>query len=176
MTTSYLRIFCLGLLMTLGLGMNVFAQNQGSPPPPMFRQMAGINPQMAEQSMAIWQARRAEHRAKRLQDLKTFLQLQSNQESAWSAFFAAVQNPISRPMPTNPDELEKLSTPERIDKMMAIKKARDEQINTRMDATKTFYATLNPQQQKVFDVFSSNAKKHNLMGPDHRGGPMNMRP
>ena len=126
--------------------------------------------------MAIWQARRAEHRAKRLQDLKTFLQLQSNQESAWSAFFAAVQNPISRPMPTNPDELEKLSTPERIDKMMAIKKARDEQINTRMDATKTFYATLNPQQQKVFDVFSSNAKKHNPMGPDHRGGPMNMRP
>ena len=176
MTTSYLRIFCLGLLMTLGLGMNVFAQNQSSPPPPMFRQMAGMNPQMAEQRMAIWQARCAEHRAKRLQDLKTFLQLQSNQESAWSAFFAAVQNPISRPMPTNPDELEKLSTPERIDKMMAIKKARDEQINTRMDATKTFYATLNPQQQKVFDVFSSNAKKHNPMGPDHRGGPMNMRP
>jgi len=35
---------------------------------------------------------------------------------------------------------------------------------------------LNPQQQKVFDVFSSNAKKHNPMGPDHRGGPMNMRP
>jgi len=53
---------------------------------------------------------------------------------------------MTRPSPMNPAEMEKLTTPERIEKMMAMKAARDAQINSRMNAVKTFYAKLNPQQ------------------------------
>ena len=38
-----------------------------------------------------------------------------------------------------------------------------------MSATKTFYATLNPQQQKVFDAHASKAMKQHGMGFEHGG-------
>jgi hypothetical protein len=153
--------------------MNALAQNQAMPmqsmpPGPML--MQGMIPhQMSEQRMAQKQSRRAEHRAKRLQELKVFLQLQGNQEADWSTFSAALQSPVTRPAPMNPAEMEKLTTPERIDKMMAMKAARDAQINLLMTATKTFYASLSPQQQKVFDTHASKAMKRHGMGPGHRG-------
>jgi hypothetical protein len=164
--------FGLGLVLA-GVSMNALAQNQGMPmqpmpPGPML--MQGMIPhQMSEQRMAQMQSRRAEHRAKRLQELKVFLQLQSNQEADWSTFSAALQSPMNRPVPMNPAEMEKLTTPERIDKMMTMKAARDAQINSRMTATKTFYASLNPQQQKVFDAHASKAMKRHGMAPGHRG-------
>ena len=173
MKTTHKLSFGLGLMLALGLSVNAFAQNQGMPmqpmpPGPML--MQGMVPhQMSEQRMAQKQSRRAEHRAKRLQELKVFLQLQSNQEADWSTFYAALQSPMVRPAPMNSAEMEKLTTPERIDKMMAMKAARDAQINLRMTATKTFYASLNPQQQKVFDTHASKAMKRHGMGPGHRG-------
>jgi hypothetical protein len=165
--------FGLGLMLAAGLSINALAQNQGMPmqPMPPGPMMAhGIAPhQMSEQRMAQKQSRRAEHRAKRLQELKVFLQLQGNQEADWSTFSAALQSPMARPAPVNPAEMEKLTTPERIDKMMAMKATRDAQINLRMTATKTFYASLNPQQQKVFDTHASKAMKRHGMGSSHRG-------
>ena len=165
--------FGLGLMLAAGLSINALAQNQGMPmqPMPPGPMMAhGIAPhQMSEQRMAQKQSRRAEHRAKRLQELKVFLQLQGNQEADWSTFSAALQSPMARPAPVNPAEMEKLTTPERIDKMMEMKAAREAQINSRMTATKTFYASLNPQQQKVFDTHASKAMKRHGMGPSHRG-------
>ena len=169
------KLFGLGLVLA-GVSMNALAQNQGMPMQPMQpmptgpMSMQGMIPhQMSEQRMAQMQSRRAERRAKRLQELKVFLQLQSNQEADWSTFSAALQSPMARPAPVNPAEMEKLTTPERIDKMMAMKEARDARINIRMTATKTFYASLNPQQQKVFDTHASKAMKRHGMGPGHRG-------
>ena len=166
--------FGLGLMLAAGLSMNALAQNQSVPMHPMHPMPPGamfmqgmIPPQMAEQHMAQKQSRRAEHRAKRLQELKVFLQLQGNQEADWSTFYAALQSPMARPAPMNLAEMEKLTTPERIDKMMAMKAARDVQINLRMTATKTFYANLNPQQQKVFDTHASKAMKRHGMGQRH---------
>jgi protein CpxP len=49
-------------------------------------------------------------------------------------------------------EMEKLSTPERIDKMKALRAQRDAEMDKRATATKTFYAALTPEQQKVFDA------------------------
>jgi hypothetical protein len=162
--------FGLGLMLAAGLSINALAQNQGMPMPPGPMMAHGIAPhQMYEQRMAQKQSRRAEHRAKRLQELKVFLQLQGNQEADWSTFSAALQSPMARPAPVNPAEMEKLTTPERIDKMIAMKATRDAQINLRMTATKTFYASLNPQQQKVFDTHASKAMKRHGMGPSHRG-------
>ena len=168
--------FGLGLMLAAGLSMNALAQNQSVPMHPMHPMPPGamfmqgmIPPQMAEQHMAQQQSRRAEHRAKRLQELKVFLQLQDNQEADWTTFSAALQSPMTRPSPMNPAEMEKLTTPERIEKMVAMKAARDSQINSRMNAVKTFYAKLNPQQQNDFDTHASKAMKRHGMGPGHRG-------
>ena len=51
--------------------------------------------------------------------------------------------------------LEKLPTPERIDRMQALHKQHSEamtqEMQTRAQAAKTFYAQLTPEQQKIFD-------------------------
>ena len=53
-------------------------------------------------------------------------------------------------------EMAKLTTPERIDKMREMRTQRMTEMNAAMDkraeATKTFYATLTPEQQKTFDA------------------------
>ena len=59
-------------------------------------------------------------------------------------------------------ELAKLSTPERLDKMKAMRTEMTSEHNSRMEqrdqAVKTFYATLTPEQKKIFDTESSKHK------------------
>ncbi|WP_296923872.1 Spy/CpxP family protein refolding chaperone [Polaromonas sp.] len=105
-------------------------------------------------------AKMQEHRAKRQAELKAKLAISPAQEAAWSAWTAALQ-PQVRNGAQRPDhaamraELEKLPTPQRIDRMNALRTQRMSEMNTAMakrgDATKTFYAALNVDQQKVFD-------------------------
>jgi protein CpxP len=105
---------------------------------------------------AKMQARIAKHQA----ELKAKLALTPAQEGAWSAYTAALQ-PQARAAGQRPDraalraEFEKLTTPQRIDKMNAMRTQRMAEMNERMtkrgDATKTFYAALTADQQKVFD-------------------------
>lgn len=63
---------------------------------------------------------------------------------------------MKRPAPIITSELEKMTTPERIDKMMALKAERDTEMTNRMIASKTFYGSLTPTQQKVFDTHTQN--------------------
>lgn len=92
----------------------------------------------------------------RFDALKTQLKITASQESAWTAYTTAMKPPASM-MAKRPDpaELQKLSTPERIDKMRALHTERMTDMNAAMgqrgDATKAFYATLSPEQKKVFD-------------------------
>ena len=157
------------LALAAGLSMNALAQNQGLPIPQGPMSAQSKPPHLSEQQKSQMQARRAEHRAKRLQELKVFLQLQGNQEAAWTSFYAVMQKPMAKPDRFKPEELEKLSTPERIDKMMAVKAERDSQVNQRMAAVKTFYASLNAQQQKVFDTHAFAAMKRMGMNQENRG-------
>jgi hypothetical protein len=46
----------------------------------------------------------------------------------------------------------KLATPERIDRMRAVRAQRNAEMDKRMDATKTFYAALSAEQKKTFDA------------------------
>jgi Spy/CpxP family protein refolding chaperone len=71
----------------------------------------------------------------------------------------------------------KLTTPERLDKMQALKAERDARMDKRIDATKSFYAALTPEQQKVFDSqrhggFQRAGMKgeRGMMGKHHHGG------
>ena len=54
-----------------------------------------------------------------------------------------------------PEDMAKLTTPERIDKMKAMRTEHHAvmslEMDKRADATKAFYAVLSPEQQKVFD-------------------------
>lgn len=106
--------------------------------------------------------------AKRHAELKTKLKITAEQEGAWTSFTSAMKPPAAMDH-KRPDrsEMDKLTTPERIDKMRALRAERMATMNAAMekreDATKTFYAALNADQQKVFDT------DHARMGA-HRGG------
>lgn len=97
-------------------------------------------------------------------ELKARLQLRADQEAAWTAFTSAIK-PQATP-PTRPDraELAQLSTPERLDRLETLHQQHAQSMSQRHQATKTFYAALDAEQQKVFD-----AETQRLM--DHRGGP-----
>jgi protein CpxP len=134
------------VLAGLLAGMGHVAMAQSAPPP------------MDHHGAAQMQ----EHMAKRQAELKAKLKLTAAQEAGWTTFTASMQPPAG----PRPDRaaFEKLTTPERIDKMRALRAERDAAMDKRAEATKAFYATLTPEQQKVFDA---NAMQHG-----HRGhGP-----
>ena len=97
-------------------------------------------------------ARMAKHQA----ELKAALKITTEQEAAWTTFTAAMGPPAGQKAqrPTRED-MAKLSTPERIDKMKAMRTEHHAvmslEMDKRADAVKAFYATLTPEQQKVFD-------------------------
>lgn len=96
---------------------------------------------------------------KRNAALKAKLKLTPEQEGAWSTYTAALRPPADmRKMRPDFAELAKLPTPERIDKMKALRTQhmteRSAAMDQRGEATKAFYATLTPEQQKVFDSFA----------------------
>ena len=85
--------------------------------------------------------------------LKEKLKLTAAQEGAWTSFTTAMKPPADmgkRRMDMRA-EMDKLTTPERIDKMRAMRATRDAEMDKRADAVKTFYAVLTPEQKKVFD-------------------------
>lgn len=97
------------------------------------------------------QKRHQEHMAKRQAALKEKLKLTPAQEGAWTEFTTAMKPP-ARPARPDPKELDKLTTPERIDRMRALRAQHAAEADRRDDAVKKFYASLNPTQQKTFDA------------------------
>ncbi len=114
-------------------------------------------------------AKMDEMRAKRTAELKAKLKITAAQEGAWTTFTSAMKPP-AHDAKQRPDraELDKLSTPERLDKIRALRTQHltdmQAEMNKRDDATKAFYTTLTPEQKKVFD------EEHARMGQHHRGG------
>jgi hypothetical protein len=111
-----------------------------------------------------------ERMAKRQAQFKHKLQITPAQEGAWSAYTAAIKPSANWQRPER-SELEKLTTPERIDRMRAMHAARAAEMDRRGEATKTFYATLSPDQKKVFDAARApgqHARHHEGHG-HHRG-------
>jgi periplasmic protein CpxP/Spy len=94
---------------------------------------------------------------KRQTELKAKLHLAPSQEPAWTAFVQGMKAPANRPMqPVDREALAKLSTPERLEKMNAMREANfaamQTHIKQRTEATRTFYNQLSVEQQKVFDA------------------------
>jgi hypothetical protein len=189
MTTYRSLISTSVLIVASALNSIAFAQASGQDgpkgPPPV-----GMNPHMQGPGpVRPWMndSKREEMRAKRqqkfLDDMKVFLQLQPAQEAAWQSFSASMKAPHKRPSRPSQAEVEKWTTPERIDKMMAIKQERDADMVQRLNATKIFYGTLTPAQQKVFDTQTQKlmmhgpfAKMMNQHMGEEKNHPNKMRP
>lgn len=114
--------------------------------------------------------------AKRAAEMKAKLKITPAQEPAWTAFIASMKPPAgaagARPSPEQRAEFDKLTTPERIDKMRALRTKRMAEMNAmadqRGDATKVFYAQLSAEQKAVFDAEHKKRGMHH--GEGQRGG------
>lgn len=97
-------------------------------------------------------SRMEKHRAQ----LHDKLKLSPTQEPAWKSFIEAVMPSMAdmhhgaKPGQDSKTEAA-LTTPAQMEKMLAQAKARVERMQTKLEALKTFYALLSPEQQKTFD-------------------------
>ena len=120
-------------------------------------------------NVARMQERMASHMAK----LRALLNLNAAQVPPWDNFLAAMQPPADMAQRMSREhrasmrqEIESLTTPQRIDRMNAMKVQRDARMAARQDATLALYVALTPDQQKVFD-------DNSMRGPrsiDHHDG------
>jgi Spy/CpxP family protein refolding chaperone len=145
------KIVAAGLLAAFGLAAQAQtppAAPQGTAPTAMMGHRHG------GQDGARMHERMERRMAERQAYLKEKLQLTPAQEGAWAAWTQSVK-PAHRGEKGQHRgqraEFAKLTTPERIDRMRAMRAQRLAEMDKRADATKAFYAQLTPQQQKVFD-------------------------
>ena len=68
------------------------------------------------------------------------------------------------------EDWSQLTTPQRLDKMQALRAERDAAMAKRIEAVKTFYAALTPEQQKVFDTQAHGGFHRAGMKGEHRMG------
>jgi hypothetical protein len=180
MITSRNRLLWAGLLASATLaGTSAFAQAPqmpstapaapaseaptatGAPAKPQLHQRAD-----REQRMERMRA----HRAQRLAALKEKLKLSPAQDGAWKSY-ASAQQPTRPAGQARPDRaaIAKMTTPQRLDMMQARQAERSAMFTKRVEATRSFYAALSPEQQKTFDAESMARFEHG--GHHHRGGP-----
>ncbi|MEW6596812.1 MAG: Spy/CpxP family protein refolding chaperone [Pseudomonadota bacterium] len=166
MTRSYFaRLACAGAAAALSLGLTSAAMAQAAPdapPPPK-----GEHHMM----MRMQDGEHAEHMAKHLRDV---LQLRPDQDGALKAFLEAMKPPMHKPH----EEMEKheaLTTPQRLDKAMAMMNEHLEVMKQHVAAVKTFYAQLSPSQQKAFDALAPEMMhRHMMQMHEHMGMPGGM--
>lgn len=129
------------------------------------------DPQHHAEHLQRMQQRMAQHQER----LKASLQLTPEQEPAWNAFVARLQ-PTERPAGAHMDRdaWAKLTTPERLARVEALEAERDKAMDQRHGAIRSFYAQLNPAQQKAFDaqqgmgMLRAGMKHHRHGHGDHR--------
>ena len=139
------------------------AQNQAAPAAAPAAQTAPAHTQAGRPALD-----HAAMHAQHMERVKPLLQLTAAQESAWKKYVEATR-PAERKAPRMDREaFSKLTTPQRIDQAQSLRKERNAAIEQRENATKAFYASLNPAQQKAFDVAMP---AHGHGKGMHRGGP-----
>ncbi|MFN7152307.1 MAG: Spy/CpxP family protein refolding chaperone [Acidovorax sp.] len=114
------------------------------------------------------QGNHAEYRAKHLAALKSDLKLTAAQEPAWTSFTTSMQ-PGERTARLDRKDMQQLTTPERIDRMRALRAQHAAEADRRGEVTKTFYAALTPEQQKTFDA-KAHRGGHRMGGMKGSGG------
>lgn len=133
----------------------------------------GSHHRMGHRDPAKMQARMDQH----LTALKSRLKITPAQESAWTTFSATMTPPSRMGERATLDQradYSKLSTPERIDKMRALRTQRMAEMTASMDqrgeAVKSFYGALDPDQQKTFDAEHQRMGQRMGQRKGHGGG------
>jgi hypothetical protein len=157
-----------GLLATAGFA----AFSQGTGPMGDHRSMAGDGGMMQHEGKdhmgRMDPSKRDAMLAKRSADLRAKLKITASQEGAWTAFTTAMKPSDSmKSQHLDRAEMDKLTTPERIDKMHSLRAQHLTDMTAAMDkrdeATKTFYAQLSAEQKTTFD------SEYARMGHRHGG-------
>jgi len=148
MKSMFKPLLIAGLLATAGL--TAFSQS------PMSPMGAGMGHDRMDKGEHMNHVRMQARMDKHLATLKAKLKLSAAQEADWTTFVGAMKPPADiQARQAQHDELAKLPTPERIDKMKALRSQHMTEMTAAMDkrgeATKAFYATLTPEQKKTFD-------------------------
>ena len=159
-----------------GLSATAIAQNTTAAPAapaPTPQAQEGAQEGQRDAKSAERMARMQKHMAERQAALKAELKITAEQEPAWNAFVARTA-PEARPARQGPrEDWSKLTTPQRLDKMAAMKAERDARMTQRHEAIKSFYAALGAEQQKVFDAKQLQGFQRAGMeghGHHHHGG------
>ena len=163
-------LFIAGLLATAGL--TAFSQS------PMNPMGVGMGHDRMDKAGHMNPARMQAHMDKKIAALKAKLKLTAAQDADWATFVATMKPPFDMmARQAQHAELAKLPTPERIDKMKTLHNQHMAEMTTAMDkqgeATKTFYATLTPEQKKIFDgaMMSHHGDKGYMRGMGAGKGP-----
>lgn len=157
----------------VGVSASAIAQGMGMSPELHTQHMAQRAESGGEmgQKHAQRMERMQKYHAERQAQLKAELKLTPAQEPAWNAFVAR-----TAPEPRGPmagaarEDGAQLTTPQRLDKMQALRAERDAAMTRRIDATRSFYAALTPEQQKVFDAKGDGGFQRAGMKGEHRMG------
>lgn len=159
MKSVFKPLLIAGLLATVG--MTAYSQSpmgMGGGDCPMMGSGAQMHGGMRHDRMGKMDPTRMQAMMdKRNAALKAQLKITASQEGAWTTYTAAMKPPADMAArQAEHAELAKLPTPERIDKMKALRAQHMGEMTTAMDkrgeATKAFYAALTPEQQKTFDA------------------------
>ena len=94
------------------------------------------------------------------------LQLNAEQEKAWTAYLSIANKNMNAWKPVYRADLEKMTAPERMQTMIDRMKTHEKALTEQLAALKTFYGTLTPEQQKIFNTESMCHPRY------RRGGPM----
>lgn len=148
----------LGLtVISLSIASSVFAQQSPAPRPPM------DHAKMMEKMKAGMEKH---HRM-----MHDKLKITAGQEGAWTTFIEATKPAMmerGEKMRADKKAMEGLSTPARMEKMLEHSKERLAHMQKHLDALKTFYAVLTPEQQKIFDDSHQHMRHRMQRGMQHR--------
>lgn len=166
MKSLHKSLLTAGLLATLGLG--AIAQT-ATAPAPVTPQRAEVQAQRGQDA----QQRKERFEQRRLQKLERFKQklaITAAQEGAWNQWVNALK-PEPRLQRPSRNELIRMDTPQRIDRLRALRAEHMARMDRRDEATKAFYAALNADQKKVFDEsgFGLPGGKRGFRGHGHPG-------
>jgi hypothetical protein len=114
--------------------------------------------------MAKMQQRHAERQAA----LKTALGITAEQEPAWNAYVARTSPESRAERHAKREDWSKLTTPERLDKMQAHQTERNAAMARHIEATRSLYSALTPEQQKRFDTQAqAHYQRAGMQGKHH---------
>ena len=140
-----------GVVVPLVIAGASFAQGQFSGPPPAPPGANGAPPSQAPLSQA--------------QYMSQTLHLRPDQQAALQVFINAVAAPPGMErMRAQDEQMAMMTTPQRLDTMLARMDESRGLMVSRIAATKRFYAQLTPAQQRIFDTMGSQ-------NGANRGGP-----